>query len=506
MKRKLALLLTFPLVISMTACSSDKTNNNANEGTGAASSTNNATDTDAVNGTTVPLSDIEPLTDEEYAAKAVYSDNYFYSQAEMTYLYRQVYGSYAYYLSYYGVDISKSLKEQEYEEGVSWFDVFMDEAENYAVQYLYFCEAAKENGMELTDENKDLIEQELKTLESNAAAAGYDNANDYLAYYYGPAVKEDTLQAYWEKYYLGYQMYDQIYNSYDFSEDEIEEFYQDNILDYQYVDYACYSFKVNEDSNISADLCEDYLNQASKAKNTDALEKVVRDFLEETAQESDSTDTTEDDLESTIKSTLEAMYFTQVSYSEEDEAKKWAFEEDTKVNDTYTVTDEENGTYTVYMLTKAAYRDESVLKNVRHILFTPTTYGSDEEAKAKAEEILQEWKDGEATEDSFAALADEYSEDGAVGGLYENVYEGLREAAFEEWLFDEARKPEDTGIVQTTYGYHVMYFVGDGEEQWYSDVRNTLLDNAMQAEYTALTEKYTVEQDDDVLQTVQEVL
>ena len=117
--------------------------------------------------------------------------------------------------------------------------------------------------------------------------------------------------------------------------------------------------------------------------------------------------------------------------------------------------------------------------NVRHILIQPThaadeaedahadgeTYSAEELAAAKqsAEDILAQWKSGEATEDSFATLANENSADGdgTTGGLYENVYPGQMVASFNDWCFDSSRKPGDTGIVETTYGYHVMYFVGN---------------------------------------------
>ena len=39
-------------------------------------------------------------------------------------------------------------------------------------------------------------------------------------------------------------------------------------------------------------------------------------------------------------------------------------------------------------------------------------------------------------------------------------------AAFNDWCFDSSRKPGDTGIVETTYGYHVMYFVGNTEQTY----------------------------------------
>ena len=119
--------------------------------------------------------------------------------------------------------------------------------------------------------------------------------------------------------------------------------------------------------------------------------------------------------------------------------------------------------------------------NVRHILIEAE---ADEEgnytdeakaaAKERAEEILQEWKDGDATEESFAALAEEYSADtgsNTNGGLYENVFEGQMVEEFNDFCFDPAREPGDTGIVfnEGTYcGYHIIYFVSWGEP--YRDV------------------------------------
>ena len=64
-------------------------------------------------------------------------------------------------------------------------------------------------------------------------------------------------------------------------------------------------------------------------------------------------------------------------------------------------------------------------------------------------------------------------------------------ANFNDWCFADGRKAGDTGIVESTYGYHVMFYSGDSEttyrdylvtkalrstesETWY----NNLLDNA----------------------------
>ena len=51
-------------------------------------------------------------------------------------------------------------------------------------------------------------------------------------------------------------------------------------------------------------------------------------------------------------------------------------------------------------------------------------------------------------------------------------------SAFNNWCFDENRKPGDTGIVETSYGYHVMYFVGQAEDTY----RTYLIKNDLASE------------------------
>ena len=110
---------------------------------------------------------------------------------------------------------------------------------------------------------------------------------------------------------------------------------------------------------------------------------------------------------------------------------------------------------------------------VRHILVMAEqnengewTEEAKEIAKARAEDILQEWASGEATEESFAVLAENYSEDpgsSSNGGLYTNVSKGQMVEEFDSFCFDENRQPGDTAVVFGTNGgyagYHVMYFV-----------------------------------------------
>ena len=133
---------------------------------------------------------------------------------------------------------------------------------------------------------------------------------------------------------------------------------------------------------------------------------------------------------------------------------------------------------------------DSKFVDVRHILAKVADTATEEDWKAceeKAQAILDQWLAGDKTEESFAALAAEKTEDPgsqATGGLYEQVYEGQMVPEFNDWCFDASRQYGDYGLVKTDYGYHVMFFV-DSELQWTyyadSDWRNEQSANLLEA-------------------------
>lgn len=156
--------------------------------------------------------------------------------------------------------------------------------------------------------------------------------------------------------------------------------------------------------------------------------------------------------------------------------------------------------YTIVLFTE---RDDNLMKmaNVRHILVKfqggtkdkdgNTTYSDEEKktAKEEAEKLLKQWQDGKANEESFGELANKESDDqnGKVtnGGLYEDIYPGQMVKPFEEWCFAEGRKAGDTGIVETEYGYHVMYYSSTDEMSY----RDLMIDNDLRAEDTEKWQK-----------------
>ena len=156
-------------------------------------------------------------------------------------------------------------------------------------------------------------------------------------------------------------------------------------------------------------------------------------------------------------------------------------------------------------------KDSGLLVDVRHILVMPeggtlsddglTTTYSDAEWEAclqEAQAIYNQWLDGEKTEASFGALANEKSDDqdGQVtdGGIYTNVYKGQMVAEFEEWCFDAARQPGDHGMVKTQFGYHIMYYVA-GETGWIRYCRQGVQQEKVYAMEDTLAQENPVEAD-----------
>ena len=144
----------------------------------------------------------------------------------------------------------------------------------------------------------------------------------------------------------------------------------------------------------------------------------------------------------------------------------------------YTFTDEELNAY--HEDNPGSYTGED-LPIVRHILFlapkgvsgyTDATEQELTDAKAKADAALAKITSldtmisvGDAAlADSSAAEATQYT-----------VSKGQMVTEFENWCFDETRKAGDKAVVQTEYGYHVMYFVGS-EKDWMTDAVSALTD------------------------------
>lgn len=144
-----------------------------------------------------------------------------------------------------------------------------------------------------------------------------------------------------------------------------------------------------------------------------------------------------------------------------------------------------SGYHVILFKDRYLQKDNSV--NIRHILILADTAGSTETdangqpiptqealdaAKTEAQTLMDQWKAGDKTAESFGALAEEHSDDPGSnknGGRYAYVYQGDMFPAFDEWIFDASRQSGDVDLVENPqsgqYGWHVVYFEGT-DDYW----------------------------------------
>lgn len=425
--------------------------------------------------------------------------------------------------SYYGFDATLSPEEQtttaEDKEGnpISWVEFIRLQALDRIKQTnLYYEEAKKLELDTLTaaDEKQiDDIVESLREQAKGASSASTANGqqgpkyslNAYLRMNFGEYMNESFLRKIMEKEIIAQKFVDhrleQVADGYD--QAVVDKKYAEDKSAYDVVDFRIYEFTKG---TLTAESGES--NDALKKRQEEADAKTKKDaddFLAAITDEASfiakakelNKDTKDYDVDASTKLTNRLK--SEIANISKDFAD-WAFKADTKVDSKKMFTSSDGKAYYVILITATPHQVETI--SVRHILFTNSdaTTGaklSDEEIAQKkkdAEAVLAEWKNGDKTEDSFAALAAEHTEDtGSAqnGGLYENVRPGQMVPEFNDWCFDKNRKAGDVEIVETDYGYHVMYFVSNDGKYYDSTIRVTLANQDVTAELEDLTESDT---------------
>ncbi len=413
------------------------------------------------------------------------SVNNFYSQN----------GSYAAML---GLDVTKPLNEQVIspETGETWADNFVATAKQSAKAVHALCAKAEEAGHTLSEEEVQNLEAVMDSLEIYAGMYGYGSSKAYLKAMYGHGADLDTYRSYVEMTLLANSYQTAYMESLTYDDAALREAEAENFN--KYSSYAYNYYYVS-----AASFLEDSANatEEEKAASVTAAEEAAKALTAETI-------VTAADLDAAIKAlpinaenetAASTRYDAQLFTSINSTISGWLTDSSRQEGDiTYlkNATTDSNGVEVIngyYVVRYEGANDNTMaLKNVRHILISADTEEAKPEAKTTAEELLNEWKSGEATEASFAGLAAEKTTDtasAADGGLYQDVYPGQMVPAFNDWCFDESRKAGDTDIVETEYGYHIMYFVGNSDTTYRDyQITNELRNNDVSEWYTGIVD------------------
>lgn len=450
------------------------------------------------------------------------------SPAEMNYFYRDTVNnamnstnSLLPYLIQKGV----SLDEQAYNEEQSWADYFLDAAVDNAKNTYAIYDAAVAAGFQLTEEQQQQMETDLKNMEAYAAMYQFNSPSAMLRANYGAGCNMKNYTAYINVQQLATAYAANYLENLEYDDAAIRAFDEEDPTAYNSYDYHTYMVRVEgyypaDAGTEGEDGQKTYTEEETKAAMEEAkkvADKMAADCKGDaelfTATATELANAGKTDEEKTETTTLHEKTLKANMSSMPEELINWLVDGSRKTGETTVVANGQLGYYVAMYVGVQDNTDPTV--NVRHILIqaagsqgdaatstqTTTTAAQGktlEEAKAEIEALKKEFEEN-PTEDNFAALANEHSEDpgsNTNGGLYENVAPGQMVKNFNDWCFDESRKAGDVGIVETENGYHLIYFVGNGEHNY----RDTMIVNAMtqkdyQEWYNGITEPVTGEKE-----------
>ena len=419
---------------------------------------------------------------------AVTIDGDKYSVAETSYYYNQVYQNYASFYSALGMDPT-GLKSQPYGDNSTYDDFFKESAVNNMKFIHAAVKAAKEANVTLDSDDEADVKANLDSLKSAAAQYGY-SYGAYVKAMYGSTVTASVVESCLRDQILA-SKYASHYSDENFvySDDEILAYYNEHKDTYDLVDGAYVTVSGAPEAKTD--------DEGNTIEATDEEKSAAMAAAKETADEILAAFEAGQNLEQ-LAEARDLPYSTTIS-SASTVYGQWFYDAARKGGDSAVVEDESSSCYYVTVF-NSRERDNALDYSVRHILVTADNLSladgeeaANEQIEAKANEILASW---DGTEDGFANLAKTYSQDSnaAEGGIYENVPKGQMVAAFQNWCYEDGRQSGDTGIVQTTYGYHVMYFVGYGStEYWHYACENALRSDDQSAWQTELTNSATAE-------------
>lgn len=398
---------------------------------------------------------------------------------------------------FYGIDFSRPLNKQDYGNGQTWGDYFVSVAKQNAVSmYALYLKAQADPDYKISEDAQADIDITQQSLDMAAAALNYKNADAYLKSMYGPGAAADTYRRYFEMNIIASDYYNAHEDTLKYEISDFREFEKD-----KYDNYTCYTY-----TSATVGMTH-YITGGTEDETGEKVysEKEQADALAAAKKDADAlaagTYATVEDFKNAVKA-LELnkekevikptqskdTYFQNVS---NEDVRTWLSNPERKAGDVgiieakNTTTDADGketskvvGYYIVYF---EGLRDNTApMANVRHLLvkFKNGTLGDDgeltysneskEAALKEATDIYEAWKAGEKVdEESFTALVKEKSEDTdagkANGGLIEDIHpESNLVQSFKDWSC-EKHEPGDTEIIESEYGYHIMYYVSDDE-------------------------------------------
>lgn len=460
---------------------------------------------------------LNSITMNYFYIDAIESD---YSNASETAEYYNSLGASTDVAALLGYDLTQPLSAQtNASTGKTWAQYYWDTALNNAKTIYAMYDLAVKDNYQLPAEYTTSIDQTILNMQISAAFSGTD-VDGLLSSIYGNGANE--------KNYREYQVIKATASAYYQAHQDTKTFTDEERAAYLTAhpnDYTAYSFNYYTVSYNS------YLpeKEGEDSTYTEEENQTARDAAKADA-EMLAAMTSIDDLDAAIAAlsynegnTTNSSAVTDIMHSTSsftEEQLTWISAADRKAGDAKafantTSTTNEDGTTTEvtnsYIVMMYVDKNEfsTPMGNVRHVLVSfehnhtedeeydhssdSTTYSDEEKAaaKAEAEAMLAEWENGDKSEASFIELTKNTDDTASIetGGLYENIgYDSGYEANFEAWAIDPARKAGDYGIIESSYGYHIMFYSSSDE----LSIRDGMINEDLLTEHMTAWEEQVV--------------
>ena len=396
------------------------------------------------------------------------------------------YGS---YLTYFGLDTSKDLSTQMYSDTLTWQDYFEQNAVESLKQNKALMAEAKAAGFtyDTTDEYNTFKE----TIKTSAASAGISE-KEYVRSIYGSYATMGRIEEYVKNDMVMNAYYQKLQEDNAPSDDEIQSYYEENKATYDSVDYRLTTIEADlptEPTELADPVEETAADTTGTTDGTAATDSTQDTAYQpsdaEIAKAMEDAKVLADDAEQTVAKDGEAHENekkSSVNYLISD----WLFDDARKAGDTTVITNDNSHCYYAVAFEKR-YLDETPSADVRVIFLIVDKTG---------EEILEEWKNGAATEDSFAELCKKYTQDTSAvenGGLFEQVTKTGMTEELSNWIFDTSRQAGDTVAITVSDSTYVLYYIGQDQPEWKINIKNTLVSDTMSQHMQDITADVTVE-------------
>lgn len=397
-----------------------------------------------------------------------------------------------------GLDPTKSLKEQTRPNGETWYDYFMTDALDYVRRILVFAEAAYTLG----DKEADAKESADATYAELAARASEEGATvaDYITAHYGEGVGEEDVRRAIDLSAYAYLRFEKLAATV-YTAEELEAAYRENPAAYFAVDYIIYPIKAEVSSTASESEMREAFLAAETAARTLAAAKSEGEFADILGDLMRKKDASLKNYE--VNHLVSDTYIYAARPTGEDELSLWLADSRRTSGDTFVFGT--NGDYRVVYFLRAEERISYSRVSMRHILLSYNDYPMVSETRTAAERLLADFLAASPSEEKFANLALTHSADSATvttGGLYTDIGRGALEKELCDWLLAEGRTAGDTAVLQSAYGFHIVYFVGTNELAVWQEEATAALQEKTYTAYLAAARLRVYNSNLDILPTV----